>query len=91
MMVIAHAHVAEWKAGQERERALARLSVITSSIPDGGRVNWKRFAREVLRARVAYHEACCVFYAAVSRHSRWYRAYLRTRGGPFIVWTGGAS
>ena len=93
MLVIAHAHVAEWKAAQARDRALDRLSaVLTRSVELAGPRNWRQLQRAERRALVAYREALESHEHARARHSKWSRAYTRARdGAPFIVWTGGAS
>lgn len=88
MILIAHAHVAEWRAAQARERALARLSATgLIGYKPMGRNDWQRRKRSMLKARAAYREAVDEYNAASRRHTFWYRAYLRVRGGPFIVWS----
>jgi len=79
MMTIAGtAHRDEVAATRAAERALARLSVIS---------NQARVQREsadvdrVDRAVAVFRELRFAAAAARQRHSRWYRAFIRVRGG----------
>lgn len=67
MLVVAHAHVDEWKAAAALERALWRVAV---TLPNH---------RRHRAALIAYREAFDVHGRARARHSRWYRAYRRAR------------
>jgi len=85
-MVIAHAHIDETSTAIDRDRALARLSAITSQLRRAGVDNpaelpertWRRY----LRAQVACGMAMRAHFVAAERHSRWYRAFLRSRRWP---------
>jgi hypothetical protein len=91
MMVVALAHQEEIRALHARDRAWHRLLVIGEQFPaitDARGVEVRRahpvevpiaLWRRWVRAHGAYLSAMRALWSAQTRHSKWYRAYLRAR------------
>lgn len=91
MVVVALAHHDEIRALQARDRAWRRLLVIADQFPmvkDGRGIAVRRshpvevpirLWRRWVRAHGAYLSTMRALWSAQTRHSKWYRAYLRAR------------
>jgi hypothetical protein len=84
MMVVGHAYRSEVEHTRARDRAVARLSVITSECRLAGISDYARDLsdhdwRRYLRAQVAASSLAVEAFAAFVRHRMWHRAYRRAR------------